>query len=183
MDIMSTLPNNYWTALLSASETTYQNALVVVGTDSHYDKSESVRVVGVRFTNYTNDFKLQDRATDVKSQWDFNRYYNKRVVIVPRDVYNQLLRDIKTNNKPTINIDEYAKGTAPVSELKNKNVFIVWNKTTAQFVRAVGTAGEADTLAREMATKNTNQAFLVLRPDSVAYQPVSITVDKVKIDE
>lgn len=154
------------------TRTGYRNAIVWVNPDNG-------RVKQINFTNATTPAKLSERIQDLKT----SSYYNNPArncnhYILSGDTFNSIVDALRNNMNPG-SIKELAQGTVSVSTLRDKNVYIVWNKTTATFLKATETEAEALTAAKDAATKNTNQAFLVLKPDSVAYQPVSITVDKV----
>lgn len=184
MTTARTAPAGYWNRARNnwAEQTNYTFVLVVEGNDNYRGSLENNYLAGaVKYTNVTGQEKLARRKQDVSSDWSFNSLYNKRVHVIHRDTFNALVRQLKSGNIPTETIEAYTQGSTTVPDLKDKNVFIVWNKTHAVFVKAVATEAEALAAAKEAATKNTNQAFLVLRPDSIAYQPVSVTVDKVSI--
>lgn len=138
------------------------------------------KVVQINNTNASTPAKLQERVSDLRSSYGSYTIRNAQHYFLNRDTYNAVVEALSNNINPG-SIKDLAQGTASVSTLRDKNVFIVWNKTLATFVAAVETEAEALTAAKNAATKNTNQAFLVLKPDSIAYQPVSITVDKVSI--
>lgn len=153
------------------NQTNYRNAIIWI---------KDGRVVQTNFTNAKTPEKLRERVSDLRSSYGSYAIRNAEHYILPGDTFNSVVEALRNNINPG-NIKDLAQGTASVSTLRDKNVFIVWNKTTANFVKATETEAEALTVAKQFATQNTNQAFLVLKPDSIAYQPVSITVDKVSV--
>jgi hypothetical protein len=178
-------PSRYWLNARSwnISGQRYTHAIIVQGKNRYGNNTSEFEVAPTaRFTSATNEATQQRRMQDVRSEYEFNSYSNKTAYLVPWDQYVQLVQDCKAGNYPSGNIAEILQGLTPVTELKDKPVFIVWNLTDAQFVRAVPTGPEAEKVAFELAQKNPTKRYLTLIPDSIAYQPIAIKVEKVNLN-
>lgn len=159
-----------------STHTSYEYAIIF----ATHGGQDHGRILQINFTNAKDPY---NRVREIRSDYSNNyaiRGGTNEAFVLTRNVFNDMVSALNANQNPG-SLSDLAKGHGKMQEMKDKPVFIVWNMTDGMFVRATVSAEEAEKLAFELAQKNPTKRYLTLRPDSIAYQPVSIKVEKVQV--
>jgi hypothetical protein len=68
------------------------------------------------------------------------------------------------------------------ANLKDKPLWPVFNMSAGIFIAAFDTETAAEVKADELARKTPDTKFLICKPHSIAFQPVQVTIERVKLD-
>jgi len=175
-----------WRTVNTLKTTTYKVAFLITGqsyVDAYRRHTSDVKArqfVAVRFSNNEpSPDNVEFRKKDFKSEYQYTQYYkNLEVHLLTGVQYNTIVGLLAAGQDPG-NLADYEQGTIKMSDLKDKNIFVVWNKTHGSFVGAKETLADAEAHATELARKSPTNAFLILGPKKVVYQPISIRVEDI----